>query len=123
MVKRDVWIRSSEPEILTSEMKESRQEHGGKAKEKPSALTESKESGINGKRTDIAEEEMHVASAKMRTSGKSRRSSSLVPEHADRKRWDTFFEKKNSQRSDSVWEGTSKTLQRQHKWENARTVV
>ena len=47
-------------------MTESRQEHRRKAKGNPSALTGSKESAINGKRKDSAQEETLVVSATMR---------------------------------------------------------
>ena len=39
------------------------------------------------------------------------------------KRWETFFEKKSSERPESVWEKMSNTVQRLHQWKVHEPIV
>ena len=106
-------------------MKELRQEHQRKTKGKgnPSALTGSQENAGNGRRKECAQEQMCAVSAAMRTNMEVRRACPLLLKNCRRKAMGNIFERKVSQRPESVWEERSKTLQTVHHWEMHETIV
>ena len=81
---------------LRPAMKESRQEHQRNAKGNQSALMGSKESAINGKQKDSAQEETLVVFATMRTNVENHRAHPSCSRTADKVRWEKFFERKVS---------------------------
>ena len=66
---------------------------------------------------DSAQKETLVVSATIRTNVENQRAHLLLLQNRERKAMENFFEKKASQRPGSVWEETSKTVQRLHPWE------
>ena len=100
-------------------MKESRQEQQRKTETKESlpTLRRSQENAINGKRKDNAQEKTHDVSVAMRTNGANQRDRLLLLQSRRRKAMDKFFDRKNSQRSEYIWEEIWKTAQRLHQWE------
>ena len=95
-------------------MKESRLEHQRKleAKENLSALKGRQENAINGKPKDSAQEETLEISATTRIIVKSNATVLSCSKTADAKR--KFFERRSSQRPESVWDEISKTVQTLH---------
>ena len=110
--------RKSEPDIFRPEMRESRQENQRKeTKRNLSTLKESQENAINGKRKKNAQEKTHDVSVTMRINVANQRDRFLLLQSRRRKTMDKFFDKKNSQRSEYIWEEIWKTAQRLHQWE------
>ena len=100
-------------------MQESRQEQDRKTETKRnlSTLKRSQENAINGKRKDSAQEKTHDVSVAMRTNVTNTRDRLLLLQSRRRKAMEKFFDNKNSQRSEYIWEEISKTAQRLHHWE------
>ena len=100
-------------------MQESRQEQDRKteAKRNLSTLKRSQENAISGKRKDSAQEKTHDVSVTMRTNVTNTRDRLLLLQSRRRKAVEKFFDNKNSQRSEYIWEEISKTAQRLHQRE------
>ena len=100
-------------------MQESRQEQQRKTETKRnlSTLNRSQENTINGKRKNNAQEKTHDVPVTMRINVANQRDRLLLLQSSRRKAMDKFFDKKNSQRSEYIWEEIWKTAQRLHQWE------